>query len=63
MDATNIDTSNKFFVNGGGETVGWVPVSHRLPNKEALIFAAWIVALADPLGADFGPILEKVLNS
>jgi hypothetical protein len=60
-----VDLSNKFLVSGSpsGETVHiqrWPP--GPMPKADALLLAAWIVALADPAEAQFSEILDGVLD-
>jgi hypothetical protein len=58
-----MDLSNKFLVSGSptGETVHiqrWPP--GPVPKADALLLAAWIVALADPTEAQFAEVLAGV---
>ncbi len=60
-----IDTFNKFFVGIGGDnnivfTMG--PPPPRISKADALILAAWLVAMADDK-REFGKILEAVNNT
>lgn len=60
-----VDTFNKFFVGLGGvdEIVFALrPVPQRISKADALILAAWLVALADDQ-QEFGKILEAVQNT
>ena len=60
-DKPEIDTSNRFCVGGGGDRIQiLIPPLGPLPKAHALILAAWIVAIADPLGEEFPAVLEAV---
>ena len=54
----------KFFVGAqGGEFVIQFMATPRLTRDEALTLAAWLVAMADPVGEDFSTILDAVKGS
>lgn len=59
-----IDTFNKHFV--GLQAHGIVvinPPRGIMSPDDALVFAAWIVCLADPRGEKFKEVLQAVSNS
>ena len=60
----DIDIMNKHGVSvlGGGTIVIMFPPP-GLTKNESLVFAAWLVAMADPLGDKFPAVLERVQNS
>jgi hypothetical protein len=61
-----LDTSNKFFVSGhsGSDDVSFLrPVPSRIARGDALVLAAYIVSIADPLGNDFRAVLRAVQSS
>jgi hypothetical protein len=60
-----IDTTNQFGVcaSGNGSIGILVPPRGMLTKQQALTLAAWLVALADPLGEEFQNILEAVQNT
>jgi hypothetical protein len=60
-----VDTFNKYMVGmQGGKITILSPPRGPIENKEdALIFAAWIVALADPGGEEFRKALDAVCNT
>jgi hypothetical protein len=56
-----IDTFNKFLVGMRGETIIiGMPPRTPLVREEALLLAAYLVALADPSGERFRRVLEAV---
>lgn len=63
-----MDIFNKYAVaigaGGAGVTIlsppGW---REKISKADALLLAAWIVALADPLDQHFDEILHEVKNS
>jgi hypothetical protein len=62
----DLDTSNKFLV--GSSSHGEIQIHSTYPTKsmtkdEALILAAWLVALADPSGTRFPEVLRKVMET
>ena len=59
-----IDTANHFLVSVGGQGIS-VMNAPRLPmsKDEALNLAAWLVAVADPLGDDFQAVLDAVKST
>lgn len=61
------DTSNKFAVGVKGDGRIWIILVHRLiepiSKDDALNLAAWLVALTDPEGKEFGKILEVIRKS
>ena len=52
--------SNHFLVGANGDRVSVVRPTGVMSKDEALNLAAWIVALADPLGDKFPALLEAV---
>ncbi|CAN1724402.1 conserved protein of unknown function [Hyphomicrobium sp. 1Nfss2.1] len=59
-----IDVMNKFGVSvGGGGIALLVPPRTPMTKDEALVLAAWLVALADPLGERFEKVLDAVLST
>jgi hypothetical protein len=61
---SEIDTTNKFMVGmtARDEFVMIMLPVRRIPKVDALNLAAYIVALADPLGEEFSKVLEAVKN-
>lgn len=62
------DTSNKFLVGLAGVGFGSVhvlnPAALRpMSQDDAILLAAWLVALADPGGEKFQDILKRVLST
>lgn len=60
-----IDTSNKFLVSASGDAIAILNLPARPFSKDdALVFAAWLVALAEP-GATypFADVLDAVQNT
>ncbi len=58
---TNIDTWNKHLVGRrGNEVVIALPPFRPMEIDDALLLAAWIVSVADPIGKRFRTILEAV---
>lgn len=61
-----MDTSNKYGIGvgagGAGILITRPPFGH-ISKADALLLAAWIVALADPLDEYFPQILKAVQNS
>lgn len=67
-----IDTSNEFLVRtnpASGAIAFNVGVGEResrtviVKKERALVFAAWIAALADPAGEEFKKVHEAILNT
>lgn len=57
-----IDTFNKFLVGAQGENIAVVSLGRTMSKPDALILAAWLVALADDKG-EFPAILAAVSSS
>lgn len=57
-----IDTSNNQFVGICGDTISVMMPKTQMTKKEALLHAAWLVAMADENG-EFNKILEAVYNT
>jgi hypothetical protein len=54
---------NKFFVGVQGDSVGFLmPIPTRMSKEDAVEFAAWIIALADPLAEDADSLFHKKLT-
>lgn len=49
-------------VDGRGTIIVMAP-RHRMSKREALVHAAWLVALADEMDDQFPAILEAVRNT
>jgi len=47
----------------GAKFINVLMPKHEMTNEEALVHAAWIVALADPTRTKFSLILDQVLNT
>lgn len=61
-----IDVFNKFLVSSSGDDVVFLsPVPRRLTHAEALLLAAYIVAIAVPRDGEpsFDEVLKAVLNA
>ena len=59
-----MDVMNKYGVATNGERVAvLLPPRGDMTNEEAIIFAAWLVTLADPAGEKFAEILAAVHNT
>lgn len=55
------DTTNHGVVSAKGDRVIILnPPHHAMEKDEALVFAAWIVAIADPTGERFRQVLDAV---
>jgi hypothetical protein len=69
MPRNKIDTFNKFAVTGtvnmNGAVAVYNPPQPRevLSNADALVLAAYLVAIADPSGEIFALVLDAVKNS
>lgn len=61
----DLDVGNYAAVSIGshGQIAILNPPHHSLDRNDALILAAWIVALADPLNERFPDILDKVRST
>jgi hypothetical protein len=59
-----VDITNKFMVSGTPGEEGTVlivlPPLRSITREEALVFAAWIVAMTHPQGGEFERILTEV---
>ena len=62
MEAEDIDTGNYQLVGCGGEDILVMMPKKKMTKKEALLHAAWLVALADD-NDEFGKILDAVRNT
>ena len=62
MKYAKVDRSNRHLVggNGAGEIIVQRPPTAPLTKDEALVFAAYLVSIADPDGRRFAIILEGV---
>lgn len=61
-----MDTTNDFLVGVGGTgnaLAVLMPIQGMIPREKALRLAAYIVAMLDPLEADFPKVLEAILNT
>ena len=61
-----MDTFNKYAVAVGAGSAGVMllnPPRGHISKADALLLAAWLVALADPLEEHFHEILQAVKNS
>ena len=64
MEAESSVRVNEHFVGVRGDKILILkPAMGEMSREEALELAAWIVALADPLGARFQAILAEVCNT
>jgi hypothetical protein len=64
MTAEPIDITNKWMVGAGGRNVVVLNPPRQLTPDEALVFAAWLVALAEyQASAPFANVLERVQNT
>jgi len=60
---SDIDITNKYGVSLiGGSILIINPPKHKISKEEALVLAAWLVALANDTDT-FGLIIEQVENS
>lgn len=56
-----MDTFNKYMVGiQGGKVTILNPPRGQIETEDALVFAAWIVSIADPLGEKFRKAIEAV---
>lgn len=60
-----IDTTNKFMVGGGpSDKISIMSPCHgSISREDALLLAAWIVALADPGMEDFKKVFEAICST
>lgn len=58
-----MDTTNKYIVGAAGKDIVIMNPPSRLSKEDALMFAAWIVALADMSGEQFEKALEAVWST
>jgi hypothetical protein len=59
-----IEIVNKFLVSTHeGRVQILFPPRTPMPPDDAVLLAAWLVALADPMQERFPEVLDKVLNS
>lgn len=63
--AENIDTTNRYFVGAhtGGRVMITLPPLAPMSPDEALTLAAWLVAVADPIGDRFEEIFTAVMST
>jgi hypothetical protein len=63
-DVSDVDISNSFLVAAHGDSVVVLTLGKRLTREAALVFAAWLVAIAAEGNDDrFSAILQKVRAS
>ena len=59
-----MDTTNKYLVGRyAGDVTILNPPRAPMSQEDALVFAAWIVAVADPLGEKFTEALDAVTST
>lgn len=59
-----VDVPNEFFVGVQGDDIVFLrSIPQKLKEREALLLAAWIVALADPLQEKFPAVLKAVRDT
>ncbi len=59
-----IDTMNKFFVGVQGDNVVFLrPIPQKISKADALLLAAWIVALADDSPSEADEEFKAVLDA
>ena len=61
--ADDIFNKHGVAVDGGGRIAILAPPRGVMSKHDALVLAAWIVALADPLGDEFQKILDAVQST
>ena len=62
----HVDTVNKYAVGASGDALVMLrpPMAgERISKADALVLAAWLVALADPIGGGFDRALDAVLST
>jgi hypothetical protein len=60
------DTANKYLVGARGDALVMLRpplVGEPISKVDALMLAAWLVALADPIGGGFDRALDAVLST
>lgn len=63
-DVVDVDVINRHLVGTNGVTITvMMPPLVPMPKDDALTFAAWLVACADPMGDRFEKIMHKVLST
>lgn len=66
-DRAGVDVTNWALVGhrvgDGAITIQYPPTAGGITKKEALVLAAWLVALADPGDEEFPAILEAVRST
>ena len=60
---SEIDTSNECMVSVQNNDIVFLMLPRRLSKERALVLAAWIIALADPLNESFPEIKNAVENT
>lgn len=61
---TKIDTANKFLVGGSANGVTiMMPPRGNISNEDALLLAAWLVAIAEVKDGRFQEILDAVIST
>ena len=58
---STVDTLNKWGVGARGENIVLLAFQRELTKRDALLLAAWLVALAEDRPGEFGMILNAVL--
>lgn len=63
MTDKEMDLFNRWMVGVNMDDIVIMMPPTRLTNDQALVFAAWIVALADPIGEKFKKTLDAICNT
>ena len=63
MNVDDVNVENRQLVCFDGNSIGVLLPSVRMSKEHALVHAAWLVALADPLEETFPAILARVMST
>jgi hypothetical protein len=62
----HVDPTNKYVVGANTDALVMLrppAAGERISKADALVLAAWLVALADPIGDEFDRALDAVLST
>jgi len=63
VEVGDVDIANYQMVATDGDTIGVIMPKGEMTKDEALVHAAWLSVLADPLGERFEAIKQRVMST
>jgi hypothetical protein len=62
-EAEKVNIANSQLVGTDGDTISVMVPRQVMTKQEAMVHAAWLCTIADPMGDAFDVILQRVRNS